>query len=95
MIETTTFRLAPHADVDEFLAADRAVQTEAIATHPGFLRRTTARGEDGYWLIVTLWRAAADAEASRLRSADHPAVRALIALRDESTLSSRRYATLD
>ena len=49
------------------LALDRRLQTEVAYQQPGLLRRTTARGEDGSWLVIQLWRS--DAEVERLIAA--------------------------
>jgi hypothetical protein len=94
VIETQTFRLAAGADEDAFLAADRRVQDEFIPRHAGFLRRTTARGDDGDWLVIVLWYTAADADASAALAADHPATTAFRALLDGATLRTTRYETL-
>ena len=95
VIDTVTFRLATGADRGAFLVDDKRVQTECAPTHPGFWRRTTAEGADGEWIVVTLWRSADDADASAQRAADHPATTAFLAHIDASTLSRRRYTTLD
>jgi hypothetical protein len=95
LIENVTFCLAAGTDVAQFLAADRAVQTEFIANEPGFLRRTTARGRDGEWLDAILWSSEADADASASRSVGDPAVAKLNALIDAATLRTRRYYSLD
>ena len=63
-METHTFRLADGADEAAFLVADRLVQETFSAYRNGFVRRTTARGADGEWMVVTLWATAADAETS-------------------------------
>ena len=87
LIETSTFRLAAGADDAAFLEADRVLQAE-LSPMPGFLRRTTARGEEGEWLVLVLWRSAADADAAG-RAATPPD------LVDPASLDVRRYATLD
>jgi len=86
LIETSTFRLAAGADETAFLEADRVLQAELSPT-PGFLRRTTARGEAGEWLVLVLWRSAADAAAG-LAAASSDLV-------DPASLDVRRYTTLD
>jgi hypothetical protein len=63
VIEIMRFRLPPGADEAAFLAADRRVQEEFAYHQPGLLRRTTARGQDGGWIVIDLWRSAADADA--------------------------------
>ena len=63
LVETTTFRLAEGADEAAFLAADVARQAE-LSPRPGFVRRTTARGDGGAWLVLTLWWSAEVADAA-------------------------------
>ena len=95
LIETATFRLTADTDESAFLDADRRVQTEFLPNHPGFLRRTTARGHDGEWLVVVLWNSENDAASYMSGSENHPATRAFTALLDGSTLRTKRYETLD
>ena len=95
VIETTTFRLAPTTERSAFLAADRQVQTEFAYQQPGLLRRTTAQGDGGEWIVVDVWRSAADADACAARWDEDPCASAFMALVDEGTVSTRRYATLD
>ncbi len=63
IIEHTTFRLAAGSSEADFLAADRAAQ-EAAMLQRGFVRRTTARGADGRWLVETFWYSVPDAVAA-------------------------------
>src|SRR3954447_14851506 len=95
VIEITTFRLGDGTDEAAFLEADRQVQTEFIPRHPGFMRRTTARGDGGEWAVIVLWGSAADADASAGLANDHPVTQAFDALLDASTVQQRRYETLD
>lgn len=95
VVEVMTFRLREGAVEDEFLAADRDVQTEFVPTLRGFLRRTTARAADGEWAVVTLWASDEDAEASAVRAAADVAVGAFMALAEPTSVRTRRYATLD
>ena len=67
VIEITRFRLAPGTDEAAFLAADRKVQEDFAYQQPGMLRRTTARGNDGGWIVIDLWRSVADADACDAR----------------------------
>lgn len=64
IIEHRTFRLAAGTAEADFLAADRRVQQEAAPFRDGFVRRTTARGDDGRWLVETLWYDEASADAA-------------------------------
>lgn len=67
VIEIMRFRLSDVADEDAFLEADREVQSEFAYQQPGLLRRTTARGEQGEWVVVDLWRSVEEAEACSAR----------------------------
>ncbi len=95
VIEVVTFRLAARVEEDEFLVADKRAQTEFHYTQPGLLRRTTARGADGEWLVVSLWASAGDAEASATAARDDPTVSGLTSLTDPSSITTKRYATLE
>jgi heme-degrading monooxygenase HmoA len=95
LIETVTFRLAADTDESAFLNADKRVQTEFLPNQRGFLRRTTARGHDGEWLVVVLWDSKNDADACMSRSDGNPATTAFNALVDGSTLRTNQYETLD
>jgi hypothetical protein len=95
VIETTTFQLAPGADEAAFLDADKTAQTEFAYQQRGLARRTTARGDGGEWIIVTLWDTRADAEAAAARAVDDPAMQALHALVDQPSLRVARYIELD
>jgi hypothetical protein len=88
LIENLTFRLASGVDEADFLEADRKVQTELVPNLTGFIRRTTARGSDGEWLVVTLWASAAEADAA-------PPATDFMALVDPASVSVQRYSTLD
>jgi hypothetical protein len=93
LIELTTFNLAGGTDEAAFLEADRAVQAE-LNCREGFVRRTTARGEEGDWLVMTVWRTGEDAE----RAAPVPSgagVETLEPLVDAATVGTRRFFTLD
>jgi hypothetical protein len=95
VIETITFRLADGATEDAFLAADARVQIDFAYQQYGILRRTTARGPDGEWLVVVFWHSEDDAENAARSFADHPATKDFRAAVDRSTYAIRRYVTLD
>jgi len=94
MIEIMRFRLAPAVGEAAFLAADRAVQEEFAYAQPGLLRRTTARGPDGGWIVIDLWRSAQDADACDARWERDPVTQAFMALLDRSSVAVERYAEL-
>lgn len=95
VIEAHTFRLVDGSDVGRFLEADRRVQTELMLRKPTFLRRTTARGSGGEWIVLVLWASEGDADSSNHSFAKDPANAAFMALVDSSTFATRRYETLD
>jgi hypothetical protein len=95
VIETTTLRLADGVDDATLLAADEKVRTGFLYQQPGLVRATTARGDDGQWIVVVLWASDDDADAAAARAETDPAYAALTALVDGATLHRRRYTTFD
>ena len=95
LVETTTFRLVTAADEAAFLTADKRFQTEFIPNHAGFVRRTTARGFDGEWLVLTFWGTSDDADASDGAAASDPVAAEFRALIDPASVRTARYETLD
>lgn len=94
LIELTTFRLRDGIEDAAFLAADRAVQAE-LSWRQGFVRRTTARGEAGGWLVMTLWRSPGDADGANDEAAGDGPAGSFGALVDASSKTSDRYFSLD
>jgi hypothetical protein len=95
VIEIMRFRLPPGADEGAFLAADRRVQEEFACQQPGLLRRTTARGEDGAWIVIDLWRSAADADACDARWERDEVTQGFMARLDRASVTTERYQELD
>lgn len=95
VIEIMRFRLAPGCDEAKFIAADHRLQQEFAYQQPGLLRRTTARGADGDWVVIDLWRSAADADACAARWDSDPVVAAFMAVVDASSVTSERFQQLD
>jgi len=95
VIEVATFRLAPGVDEDQFRHADQRAQTEFVYSRRGALRRTTARGSDGQWLVVTLWGSDHDAEASEAAAGDDAAMVRWETLVDPSSVTTSRFETLE
>lgn len=54
-IVNTTFRLVEGVSNDEFKQVDARFQEDFAYQQKGMLRRTTARSDDGTWLVMTLW----------------------------------------
>jgi hypothetical protein len=95
MIEIMRFRLAAGGDEAAFLAADRRLQEEFASQQPGLISRTTGRGEDGCWIVIDLWRSAADADACAARWEHDPVAQAFMAILDQSTMINERYQERD
>jgi hypothetical protein len=95
VIEMMRFRLQAGTDEAAFLAADRRVQREFADQQPGLVSRTTARGADGGWIVIDLWRSAADADACDIRWGHNEATRAFMDLLDRSSVAVERYQELD
>lgn len=93
VIEVTAFTLV--ADEAEFLAADARMQTEFAYQQPGLLRRTTARGSDRQWLVLTMWRDDASAEAAQARARDDAIAQAFAACAEPGSLRAKRYTALE
>jgi hypothetical protein len=95
VIEILTFHLRADMTEAEFLAADRGVQMEFAYHQPGLMRRTTARGTDGEWVVLDLWRSDDDADESDRRWATDPVAQHFMSFVDPKSVHVRRYATLD
>jgi hypothetical protein len=94
VIEIMSFRLRSAVDEATFIEADRRVQTEFAYHQPGLLRRTTARSDDGQWIVVDLWQSGTDADASTDRWDGDPIAAEFVALVEERTVQTQRFATL-
>ncbi|HEV2370370.1 MAG TPA: hypothetical protein VGR90_10880 [Acidimicrobiales bacterium] len=92
MIEILEFKLVEGADEAAFIVADKRVQAEFAYQQPGLVRRTTARGSDGTWLVIDLWRSPEDADEADGRWGDHPAAKVFMSLVDRSTMRSKRFS---
>ena len=95
MIETFTFRLTAGADEEAFLAVDKRLQSEFAYQQPGLVRRTTARGADGDWLVIDLWSSAEHADACAARWETDALAQEFMGFVDPSTVQVTRYVELD
>jgi len=95
VIEIRTFRLADDADDAAFLAADSCAQVEFAYRQRGLLRRTTARGPDGTWLVLTVWADGDAADAAAAAAVGDDAAQAAASLADRASVAVRRFTTLD
>ena len=87
VIDITTFQLAEGVSEAAFLAVDERVRTGDLYHRPEFARATTARGEDGDWVVVVLW--GGDDFAVDLMTTE------LASVVDAASVERRRYTTLD
>ena len=87
VIDVTTFRLAATTDEAAFLEADERVRTGVLYHRPGIVRATTARSEDGEWVVIVIWGSEEEA--------DHTALDELVALADPATVERKRFTTFD
>jgi len=88
------FHLAPGTAEAGFLAADRALQEEFAYHQPGLLRRTTARGDDGAWIVIDLWSSGAEADACATRWEVDPVAQRFMDKVDRATVTTERYTPL-
>jgi hypothetical protein len=95
VIEIMRFRLAPGADPESFRSADGELQSDYAYHQPGLLRRTTARGADGDWIVIDLWRSAADADAVDATWGREPVSNRFLSFVDAGSVVSERYDTFD
>jgi hypothetical protein len=91
VIEMMRFRLVHGAKEADFLLADRAVQEDFAYQQPGLLRRTTACSDDGQWIVIDLWRSAADADACAAKWDGDPTTQKFMGLVDRASVTSERY----
>jgi len=93
IVEVLAFRLSSDVSPEAFVAADAAVQTGFYYLRPGIVRRTTARGDDDSWAVVTFWGTMGDAVAADEAGRDDPTVTAFRALITDTR--TKRFSTLD
>jgi hypothetical protein len=91
MIETMRFSLAADANEADFLQADKALQENFAYQQPGMLRRTTARGAAGNWIVIDLWASVADSEACAARWDTDPFAKRFMGFVDRATVVTDRY----
>lgn len=95
VIEITRFALCRGTDETSFLAADKEFQEEFAYRQPGLLRRTTARAEDGRYVVIDLWRSDADADTCAQRWDSDPVVARFLEHVDRTSLHTERYYERD
>ena len=94
MIEVFRFHLKADRALDEFLAANERYQHDFAHQQKGLLRRTLARGADGAWLSLTLWRSMHHAEGARLAAEVSPVAIEFRGYLDESASTTEYFDEL-
>jgi hypothetical protein len=92
MIEVVTFRVV--GEEAPFLALDQQIQTEFAYQQAGLSRRSTARSEDGEWIVITLWASAGAADGAALAWQTHPLHAEFARLTATKTMTEKRYESL-
>lgn len=95
VIEIMRFRLAEGTSDDDFARADKSLQEDFAYQQPGLLRRTTARADDGTWVVIDLWASAADADASGKRWQADPVAQEFMRHVDRDSVTTEHYSELD
>jgi len=93
VIETNTFRLADGVDEAAFLEVDEKVRTGFLYHQPGIVRATTARGDNGEWIVVVLWASIEDADAALEAGTNDGTMQRFTQL--VAGVERKRYRTLD
>ena len=70
ILEVETFTLNPGVVAQEFRALDEKMQEWCYLNRTGLARRTTARNDDGSYVVITLFGEASHADATYYRSTD-------------------------
>jgi hypothetical protein len=93
VLEVETFTLASGVDAVAFRALDEQMQEWCYVNRPGLARRTTARAEDGTYVVITLFDEASQAVSAYYKNTD-AVVTAWSAAITESTRSVAVYSLL-
>jgi hypothetical protein len=88
-VEVEQFALASGIDDAEFARRDAALQAWSYVHRPGLVRRTTARGEDGAVLVVSVFHGRATPPPA---SSSAPGADALASFTDAIDAQSYRRA---
>ena len=70
ILEVETFTLNPGTDALAFRALDEQMQEWCYLNRAGLARRTTARNDNGSYVVITLFGDATQADAAYYRSTD-------------------------
>ena len=93
ILEVETFTLNTGVEALAFRALDEAMQEWCYLNRPGLARRTTARNDDGTYVVITLFGEASQSVADYYKTND-AAVAAWSAAINESSRSIATYSLL-
>jgi hypothetical protein len=93
VLEVETFTLNPGVEALAFRALDEAMQEWCYLNRPGLARRTTARGDDNTYVVITLFETAEQSQSKYYTSADAVVV-AWSAAITESSRNTTVYSLL-
>ena len=75
VLEIETFTLASGVNAADFRARDEQMQEWCYLNRPGLARRTTARGDNNTYVVITLFGDVSQADPNYLDT-EHPTVTA-------------------
>ena len=93
VLEVETFTLTPGTDSVAFRNLDEQMQEWCYVNRPGLARRTTARNDDGTYVVITLFGDASQADATYFTNTNQ-VVSAWSAAITESSRSVAVYSLL-
>ena len=84
ILEVETFTLNTGVEALAFRALDEAMQEWCYLNRPGLARRTTARNDDGTYVVITLFGDASQSVADYYKSHDAVATAWSAAIKESS-----------
>ena len=93
VLEVERFTLNPGVEALAFRALDEAMQEWCYLNRPGLARRTTARGDDNTYVVITLFETAEQSQSKYYTAAD-PVVVGWSAAITESSRNTTVYSLL-
>ena len=93
VLEVETFTLVAGINARAFRALDEQMQEWCYVNRPGLARRTTAKADDGTYVVITLFGEASQSDSSYYKNTD-AVVAAWSAAITESSRSVAVYSLL-
>ncbi|MDO5618088.1 antibiotic biosynthesis monooxygenase family protein [Kocuria sp.] len=90
VVEIVSFRVKAEVDPIQFAQIDAAVGRDYVSRQPGFLSRETAKGDDG-WVVIVHWADTAAADASMASYEQAPAAAEQMSCMEEGSMVMRRF----